>query len=205
RYTRPDGIPYALRGAAQMIFSDLGTLNAEATRGFSAYRWIKTRLVALGVPAAQIAFMQNYKKSTAKQQLFADVNAGRIRVLIGSSDTMGTGVNAQRRLIALHHLDVPWLPAQITQREGRIERQGNENDEIEIYAYATKGSVDATSWQLLERKARFIDLAMSGDRSLRRIEDAGSQANQFALAKAIASGDERLMRKAGIASEIARL
>jgi hypothetical protein len=146
-----------------------------------------------------------HEKSAAKQQLFADVNAGRIRVLIGSSDTMGTGVNAQRRLIALHHLDVPWLPAQITQREGRIERQGNENDEIEIYAYATKGSVDATSWQLLERKARFIDLAMSGDRSIRRLEDAGSQINQFAMAKAIASGDPRLMQKAGLEAELARL
>ena len=188
-----------------MIFSDLGTLNVEATRGFSAYRWIKTRLVELGVPAAQIAFMQNYKKSTAKQQLFADVNAGRIRILIGSSETMGTGVNAQRRLVALHHLDVPWLPSHIEQREGRIERQGNENDEIELYAYATKTSVDATNWQMLERKARFIDMAMSGDRSIRRLEDAGSQVNQFAMAKAIASGDPRLMQKAGLEAELARL
>jgi hypothetical protein len=89
------------------------------------------------------------------------------------------------------------VPSQIEQREGRIERQGNAHDEIEIYAYATKRSVDATGWQILERKARFIDAAMSGDRSVRRIEDAGSQANQFALAKAIASGDERLMRQAG--------
>ena len=205
RYTRLDGIPYALPGAAQMIFSDLGTLAAEETRGFSAYRWIKDSLVARGVPSAQIAFMQDYKKSSAKQRLFNAVNGGQVRILIGSSETMGTGVNAQRRLKALHHLDVPWLPSQIEQREGRIERQGNENDEIELYAYATKRSVDATGWQILERKARFIDAAMSGDRSLRRIEDAGSLANQFALAKAIASGDERLMRKAGIASEIARL
>ena len=205
RYTRSDGIPYALPGAAQMIFSDLGTLAAEETRGFSAYRWIKDSLVARGVPSAQIAFMQDYKKSSAKQRLFNAVNGGQVRILIGSSETMGTGVNAQRRLKALHHLDVPWLPSQIEQREGRIERQGNENDEIELYAYATKRSVDATGWQILERKARFIDAAMSGDRSVRRIEDAGSQANQFALAKAIASGDERLMRKAGIASEIARL
>jgi N12 class adenine-specific DNA methylase len=205
RYTRSDGIPYALPGAAQMIFSDLGTLNVEATRGFSAYRWIKSRLIELGVPAAQIAFMQDYKKSSSKQQLFADVNAGRIRILIGSSDTMGTGVNAQRRLKALHHLDVPWLPSQIAQREGRIERQGNENEEIELYGYATKGSVDATSWQTLERKARFIDLAMSGDRSIRRLEDAGSEINQFAMAKAIASGDPRLMQKAGLEAELARL
>jgi hypothetical protein len=205
RYTRPDGIPYALPGASQMIFSDLGTLNVEATRGFSAYRWIKTRLIELGIPAAQIAFMQDCKKSTAKKQLFADVNAGRIRILIGSSETMGTGVNAQRRLIALHHLDVPWIPAMIEQREGRIERQGNENNEIELYAYATKTSVDATNWQMLERKMRFIALAMSGDRSIRRLEDAGSQVNQFAMAKAIASGDPRLMQKAGLEAELARL
>jgi N12 class adenine-specific DNA methylase len=205
RFTRTDGVPYALPGAAQMIFSDLGTLAAEETRGFSAYRWIRECLVARGVPPAQIAFMQEFKTSSAKQRLFNAVNGGQVRILIGSSETMGTGVNAQRRLKALHHLDVPWLPSQIEQREGRIERQGNENDEIEIYAYATKRSVDATGWQILERKARFIDAAMSGDRSVRRIEDAGSQANQFALAKAIASGDERLMRKAGIAAEIARL
>ena len=149
--------------------------------------------------------MQDFKKPSAKQQLFNDVNAGAIRILIGSSETMGTGVNAQRRLIALHHLDVPWLPSHITQREGRIERQGNENDEIEIYAYATRGSMDATGWQMLERKARFIDMAMSGDRNIRRLEDAGNQVNQFAMAKAIASGDPRLMNKAGIEADLARL
>ena len=205
RYTRPDGVPYALPGAAQMIFSDLGTISVEATRHFSAYRWIKDELAHLGVPASQIAFMQDYKKSSAKQRLFNDVNGGRVRILIGSSETMGTGVNAHRRLIALHHLDVPWLPSHIEQREGRIERQGNENDEIELYAYATTGSVDATGWQLLERKARFIEMAMSGDRTIRRLEDGGSQANQFAMAKAIASGDQRLMAKAGLEAELARL
>ena len=118
---------------------------------------------------------------------------------------MGTGVNVQQRLKALHHLDVPWLPSQIEQREGRIERQGNQHDEIDIYAYATLGSMDATMWQNNERKARFIEAALSGDRTIRRLEDAGSQANQFAMAKAIASGDSRLMRKAGLESEIARL
>ena len=128
-----------------------------------------------------------------------------MRVLIGSSETMGTGVNVQQRLKALHHLDVPWLPSQIEQREGRIERQGNQHDEIDIYAYATLGSMDATMWQNNERKARFIEAALSGDRTIRRLEDAGSQANQFAMAKAIASGDSRLMRKAGLESEIARL
>ena len=205
RYTRSDGRAYDRPGASQFVFSDLGTLNVEASRGFSAYRWIKQSLIRLGVPPSDIAFMQDYKKSDAKHRLFADVNAGRVRILIGSSDTMGTGVNAQRRLKALHHLDVPWLPSQIEQREGRIERQGNEHDEIELYAYATLGSMDATMWQNNERKARFIGAALAGDRSIRRLEDAGNQANQFALAKAIASGDQRLMQKAGLEAEIARL
>ncbi|HEY1931454.1 MAG TPA: helicase-related protein [Acetobacteraceae bacterium] len=204
-YLRPDGTPYPIPGGGQMIFSDLGTINVEATRGFSAYRWIRQQLIARGVPAGQIAFMQDYKRSADKQRLFADFRAGRVRVLIGSSDTMGTGVNVQQRLKAMHHLDVPWLPSQIEQREGRIERQGNQHDEIDIFAYATLGSMDATMWQNNERKARFIEAALSGDRTIRRIEDAGSQANQFAMAKAIASGDSRLMRKAGLESEIARL
>jgi hypothetical protein len=146
-----------------------------------------------------------FKKSTDKQRLFNEFNAGRVRILIGSSETMGTGVNVQQRLKALHHLDVPWLPSHIEQREGRIERQGNQHDEIELYAYATLGSMDATMWQNNERKARFIAAALSGDRSIRRVEDIGSQANQFAMAKAIASGDGRLMQKAGLENEIARL
>jgi hypothetical protein len=146
-----------------------------------------------------------FKKSADKQRLFNEFNAGRVRVLIGSSETMGTGVNVQQRLKALHHLDVPWLPSHIEQREGRIERQGNQNDEIELYAYATLGSMDATMWQNNERKARFIAAALSGDRTIRRVEDIGSQANQFAIAKAIASGDSRLIQKAGLENEIARL
>ena len=204
-YRCPDGTAFPQPGAGQLIFSDLGTLSVEEKRGFSAYRWIKQELVRLGVPAGSIAYMQDYKRSADKQRLFNDFNAGRIRILIGSSDTMGTGVNVQLRLKALHHLDVPWLPSQIEQREGRIERQGNQHDEIEVYAYATLGSMDATMWQNNERKARFIAAALSGDRSIRTLEDAGSQANQFALAKAIASGDSRLIQKAGLAGEIARL
>lgn len=205
-YVRPDEKPFELPGAAQMIFSDLGTINVEKTRGFSAYRWIRDELVRLGVPSSEIAFMQDYKKTEAKQRLFADVRAGRIRFLIGSSETMGTGVNAQLRLKALHHLDVPWLPSHIEQREGRIVRQGNQHDVVDIFAYATEGSLDASMWQNNERKARFIAAALSGDTSIRRLEDLGEgQANQFAMAKAIASGDERLMQKAGLEADIARL
>lgn len=205
-FVRPDGKPFDLPGAAQMIFSDLGTINVEKSRGFSAYRWIRDELVRLGVPSSEIAFMQDYKKTEAKQRLFADVRAGKVRFLIGSSETMGTGVNAQLRLKALHHLDVPWLPSQIEQREGRIVRQGNQHDEVDIFAYATQGSLDASMWQNNERKARFIAAALSGDTSVRRLEDLGEgAANQFAMAKAIASGDERLMQKAGLEADIARL
>ncbi len=107
-----------------------------------------------GVPAAE-AYMQDYKKSEAKQRLFADVRAGRVRVLIGSSQTMGSGVNAQLRLKALHHLDMPWLPSHIEQREGRIVRQGNQHTQVDIYSYATEGSLDATMRQKSERNARF--------------------------------------------------
>ncbi|QCL98418.1 Eco57I restriction-modification methylase domain-containing protein [Agrobacterium tumefaciens] len=205
-YLRHDGKSFELPGAAQMIFSDLGTISVEKTRGFSAYRWIRDELIRLGVPASEIAFMQDFKKSAAKQRLFGDVRAGRVRFLIGSSETMGTGVNAQLRLKALHHLDVPWLPSQIEQREGRIVRQGNQHDEVDIFAYATEGSLDATMWQNNERKARFIAAALSGDTSIRRLDDIGEgQANQFAMAKAIASGDQRLMQKAGLEADIARL
>jgi N12 class adenine-specific DNA methylase/adenine-specific DNA methylase len=205
-YYRPDGKPFELTGAAQMIFSDLGTINVEKTRGFSAYRWIRDELIRLGVPPAEIAYMQDYKKSEAKQRLFGDVRAGKVRFLIGSSETMGTGVNAQLRLKALHHLDVPWLPSKIEQREGRIVRQGNQHDEVDIFAYATEGSLDATMWQNNERKARFIAAALSGDTSIRRLEDMGEgAASQFAMAKAIASGDQRLMQKAGLEADIARL
>ncbi|MGV1964177.1 lactate dehydrogenase [Agrobacterium sp. 22-222-1] len=205
-YLRPDGKLFELAGAAQMIFSDLGTISVEKSRGFSAYRWIRDELVRMGVPPSEIAFMQDFKKTEAKQRLFGDVRAGKVRFLIGSSETMGTGVNAQLRLKALHHLDVPWLPSQIEQREGRIVRQGNQHDEVDIFAYATQGSLDATMWQNNERKARFIAAALSGDASIRRLEDMGEgQANQFAMAKAIASGDERLMQKAGLEADIARL
>lgn len=205
-YRRPDGKDFELPGAAQMIFSDLGTINVEKSRGFSAYRFIRDELIRLGVPSSQIAFMQDYKKTEAKQRLFGDIKAGKVRFLIGSSETMGTGVNAQLRLKALHHLDVPWLPSQIEQREGRIVRQGNQHDEVDIFAYATEGSLDASMWQNNERKARFIAAALSGDTSIRRLEDIGEgAANQFAMAKAIASGDERLMQKAGLEADIARL
>ena len=206
KYRTNDGRVMPVRGAAQMVFSDLGTPSVEETRGFSAYRWIRERLIGLGVPASQIAFMQHHKTSVQKQKLIDQVVSGAVRIVIGSSETMGTGINAQLRMKALHHLDVPWLPSQIGQREGRIERQGNQHDEVLICAYATLGSLDASMWQTNERKARFIAAVLSGDRTIRKLEDLeSSQSNQFAMAKAIASGDARLMHKAGLEADIARL
>ncbi len=206
RYRRPDGTLYEAPGAAQMVFSDLGTPAAEAKRGFSVYHWIRDELVARGIPASHIAFMQTFKKSEQKVKLFEAVNAGVVRVLIGSTQTMGTGVNAQTRLRALHHIDCPWLPSNLEQREGRIIRQKNQHEEVEIYAYATLGSLDAAMWQTLERKAKFIEAVLKGDTSIRRVEDVGeSQSNQFAMAKALASGDERLLTKAGLTGDLARL
>lgn len=199
------GVPYEQPGGGQLIFSDIGTNGVEMKRGFSAYRWIKSQLVERGVPDSEIAFMQDYKKTSEKQRLFAAFNAGQVRFIIGSTLTMGTGVNVQKRLVALHHLDVPWLPSDISQREGRIERQGNQNEEVGIFAYATLTSMDATMWQNNERKQRFIEASLSGDRAVRRLEDVGAQSNQFAMAKAISSGDQRLMQKAGIEAELARL
>ena len=203
--TDPTARPTRSRAPGRWSSATSARSASKSKRGFSAYRWIKQELLRLGIPASEIAFMQDFKRSADKQRLFNDFNAGRVRILIGSSETMGTGVNVQLRLKALHHLDVPWLPSQIEQREGRIERQGNQHDEIEIYAYATLGSMDATMWQNNERKARFIAAALSGDRSIRTIDDIGEAANQFALAKAIASGDARLMQKAGLEGEVARL
>ena len=205
-YLRKDGKPFDRTGAGQLIFSDLGTIAVEVSRGFSAYRWIRDQLVHMGVPASEIAYMQDFKKSEAKQRLFNDFNAGKVRFIIGSSESMGTGVNVQARLKALHHLDVPWMPSQIEQREGRIIRQGNQHAEVDIFAYATLGSLDATMWQNNERKARIVAAALSGDTSVRRLEDMGEgQVNQFAMAKAISSGDPRLMQKAGLEAEVARL
>ncbi len=206
RYRRPDGSFYETPGAAQMVFSDLGTPAAADKRGFSVYHWIRERLIVRGVPARQIAFMQDYDTSERKLKLFQAVNAGTVRVLIGSTATMGVGVNAQTRLAALHHVCVPWVPADLEQREGRIVRQGNQNEEVRLYAYATLGSLDAQMWQTLERKAKFIEAALKGDTTIRRMEDVGeSQSNQFAIAKALASGDERLLRKAGLDGEVGRL
>ena len=159
----------------------------------------------LAFPPREIAFIHDAETDTAKKLLFDAVNAGRVRVLLGSTEKMGAGTNVQRRLVALHHLDAPWRPRDIEQREGRILRQGNTNKEVQIYRYVTEGSFDAYMWQTLETKARFIQQVMRGETSVRAAEDLESGALTYAEIKAIASGNPAVVEKIKIDTEIRKL
>lgn len=193
------------KGAATMVFSDLGFgAGVAANRGFNARAWFEKRLRDAGVPMNQVAFMSDYKKSADKLKLFKDVNAGRVRLLVGSSKNMGTGVNAQQRLKALFHLDSPWYPADLEQREGRIVRQGNKNPLVQLHAYAAKGTYDENMWKMLASKQFFIDQALSGDANLRELEDLDSQ-SQYDLAAAMVAEDPRILQLAGARAEIEKL
>ncbi|HEY5040792.1 MAG TPA: hypothetical protein VIK53_02195 [Verrucomicrobiae bacterium] len=187
---------------AQLVFCDLST---PQDRGFSVYRDMADKLKHLGVPENEIAFIQDYDADNAKVALFRSVRAGKVRVLFGSTQKMGSGTNVQERLIALHHLDAPWRPADVEQREGRILRQGNRNSSVQIYRYVTEGSFDAYMWQTLETKAKFIAQVMSGDMTMRRLEDMDSAALTYAEIKAIASGNPLVIEKAQVDAELIRL
>src|ERR1019366_7974502 len=189
--------------ATQLVFCDLSI--PTAGKGFSVYEDLRDKLLARGIPADEMAFIQDYDGDGAKLSLFRDVRAGKIRILFGSTAKMGTGANVQQRLIALHHLDAPWRPADVEQREGRILRQGNTNPEIQIYRYVTEQSFDAFLWQTLETKARFIGQVMTGESDLRRIEDIDGAALTYAEVKAIASGNPLVIEKAHIDAEVGRL
>jgi N12 class adenine-specific DNA methylase len=187
----------------QMIFADMG-VNPTAW-GYSPYEEIVRKLVARGIPRDQIAAIGDAESDPKKQALFEKVRQGSVRVLIGSTQKMGTGTNVQKRLVALHHLDAPWKPAEVEQRDGRILRQGNQNEEVAIYRYVTEGSFDAYMWQALETKARFITQVMSGDNAARRAEDIGSQELSYAEVKAIASGNPAVLTLAETDAELQRL
>lgn len=186
----------------QLAFCDLST---PQDRGFSVYCDMADKLKRLGIPENQIAFIQDYDADNAKLALFRSVREGKVRVLFGSTQKMGSGTNVQERLIALHHLDAPWRPADVEQREGRILRQGNKNAAVQIYRYVTEGSFDAYMWQTLETKAKFIAQVMSGDMTVRRLEDMDSAALTYAEVKAIASGNPLVIEKAQVDAELIRL
>jgi hypothetical protein len=188
--------------ATQLVFSDLSTPDHER---FNIYHEVRTKLVKAGVPQAEIAFIHDAETDTAKKILFDSVISGRVRILLGSTEKMGAGTNVQRRLVALHHLDAPWRPRDIEQREGRILRQGNENKEVQIFRYVTEGSFDAYMWQTLETKARFIQQVMRGETSVREAVDLESSALTYAEIKAIASGNPAVIEKIKIDTEIRKL
>jgi N12 class adenine-specific DNA methylase len=186
----------------QLVFCDLST---PKKHGFSVYHVIRDKLLAKGVPAHEIAFAQDYDTDAKKAELHRKVRAGRIRVLVGSTELMGFGTNVQDLLVAEHHLDAPWRPRDVEQRDGRIMRQGNRNELVWIYRYVTEQTFDAYMWQGLERKAGFIGQVMSGSIEIRSIEDVTTQALSFAEVKAIASGNPLVIEKAGIDAEVAKL
>jgi N12 class adenine-specific DNA methylase len=187
----------------QMIFCDMGV--HPTAWGYSAYDDVTKKLIAAGIPAGQIAAIGDAESDAKKQALFEKVRQGSVRVLIGSTQKMGTGTNVQKRLVALHHLDAPWKPAEVEQRDGRILRQGNENEEVAVYRYVTEGSFDAYMWQALETKARFIGQVITGDNAARRAEDIGGQELSYAEVKAIASGNPAVLTLAEADAELQRL
>jgi hypothetical protein len=192
----------ATRGT-QMIFADMGV---NPTR--MGLLTLQRHHHQAGRPRhspEQIAAIGDAESDAKKQALFEKVRQGSVRVLIGSTQKMGTGTNVQKRLVALHHLDAPWKPAEVEQREGRILRQGNENEEVAIYRYVTEGSFDAYMWQALETKARFIGQVITGDNAARRAEDIGGQELSYAEVKAIASGNPAVLTLAEADAELQRL
>jgi N12 class adenine-specific DNA methylase len=186
----------------QLVFCDLSTPNPDK---FNVYDEIRDKLTRKGIPAKEIAYIHDADTDLQKKALFDSVNAGRIRILFGSTEKMGAGTNVQKRLAALHHLDAPWRPRDIEQREGRILRQGNDNPAVHIHRYVTEGSFDAYMWQTLENKARFINQVMNGSVSVRQVEDLEGGALTYAEIKAIASGNPAVMEKVKVDTEIRKL
>jgi hypothetical protein len=192
----------ATRGT-QMIFCDMGV--NPTPWGYSVYEEVAEKLTARGIPKGQIAAIGDADSDAKKQSLFERVRSGAVRILLGSTQKMGTGTNVQKRLAALHHLDAPWKPAEVEQREGRILRQGNDHGEVAIYRYVTEGSFDAYMWQALETKAKFIAQVMTGESAVRRAEDIGGQELSYAEVKAIASGNPAVLTLAEADAELQRL
>ena len=184
----------------QLIFCDTSTPKV----GFNVYDEIRRLLTGMGIPYHEIAYVHDATSETKRRQLFNMVRKGAVRVLIGSTFKLGIGVNVQDKLIAIHHLDVPWRPADMTQREGRILRQGNENPKVEIYRYITEGSFDAYSWQLLETKQRFITGLLSGSYTERNGADIEDTVLNYAEVKALAVGNPLVKRRVETANELSR-
>lgn len=177
----------------------------EETGKFCVYDDIKSKLIAKGVPAEEIAFIHDAKNEKQKSELFAKVRSGEVRVLLGSTGKMGTGTNVQDRIIALHDLDVPWRPSDLEQRRGRMVRQGNINKKVHLYRYVTKGTFDAYSYQLLEKKQKFISQIMTSKAPARKCSDVDQASLSYSEIKALCTGDERIREKLTLENRVKEL
>ena len=195
------GEPHPTPGALQIVFCDLGTPSDK----WNVYGQLRDDLVQRGVPAHKVRFMHEAKNDAEKGRLFAACRSGEVAVLVGSTQKMGVGTNIQARAVHLVDLDAPWRPADVSQRHGRIIRQGNQNPEVAISQVVTKGSFDTFMWQTLERKSKFIDQIMRGRLDVREIEDVGDNTLSFAEVKAISSGNPLILEKSKADQELSRL
>ena len=187
----------------QLIFCDMSTPKGDGT--FNVYDDIRTKLIGSGVPESEIAFIHHADTEAKKKELFAKVRSGQVRVLLGSTAKMGAGTNVQRLLVAVHHLDVGWRPADMTQRNGRIIRQGNLNRQVQVYNYVTNGTFDAYLFQTLENKQKFISQIMTSKSPVRACDDVDEAALSYAEIKALCAGDERIKEKMDLDVDVARL
>ena len=187
----------------QLVFCDLSTPKKDGT--FNVYDDIKAKLVAAGIPAEQVAFIHDADTEAKKKELFAKVRSGQVRVLMGSTQKMGAGTNVQDKLVAVHHLDVGWRPSDMTQRNGRIIRQGNQNKQVQVFQYVTEGTFDAYLYQTLENKQKFISQIMTSKSPVRSCDDVDEQALSYAEIKALCAGNPLIKEKMDLDIDVARL
>ena len=187
----------------QLLFCDLSTPKGDGT--FNVYEDIRDKLVAAGVPAGEIAFIHDADTEAKKKELFSKVRTGEVRVLLGSTQKMGAGTNVQDRLVAVHHLDVGWRPADMTQRNGRIIRQGNKNKQVQVFQYVTEGTFDAYLYQTLENKQKFISQIMTSKSPVRSCDDVDEQALSYAEIKALCAGNPLIKEKMDLDIDVAKL
>ena len=187
----------------QLIFCDLSTPKEDGS--FNVYDDVREKLVARGVPKEEVAFIHEYNTEAKKADLFAKVRAGQVRILMGSTPKLGAGTNVQDRLIALHHLDCPWKPSDLEQQEGRILRQGNQNEKVKIFRYVTENTFDAYMWQILENKQKFISQIMTSKSPVRACEDVDDTALSYAEIKALATGNPYIKEKMDLDVQVSKL
>ena len=189
--------------STQLVFCDLSTPHGDGK--FNVYDDLKAKLVRMGVPETEITFIHDAKTEAQKAALFTNVRSGNVRILLGSTAKMGAGTNVQKRLIAEHHLDIPWRPSDIEQREGRILRQGNENSKVDIFRYVTENTFDSYMWQTIESKQKFISQIMTSKSPVRSCEDVDETALSYAEIKALATGNPYIREKMDLEIEVSRL